>query len=150
MIKRPNSKTDSRTCNLCGLPLRYGKVTAVFSGDPYAFCCNGCRQVFTILMESTDSPNPETFRETDLFKECLAKGIIPSSEEELTGAEAQFDVERFIPPNIPLQKALEEIEERLVRRALTQCNNVQAHAAKSLAITKSLIQHKMKKYNISV
>ncbi len=38
-------------------------------------------------MESTDSPNPEAFRETDLFKQCRAKGIIPRSEKELTGAE---------------------------------------------------------------
>jgi heavy metal translocating P-type ATPase len=59
----------------------------MFSGDTYAFCCNGCRQVFTILMESTDSPDPETFRETDLFRQCLAKGIIPSTEEELTGVD---------------------------------------------------------------
>ncbi len=79
-------------------------------------------------------------------------GIIQLGDlpEELTGAETRFDVERFIPPDIPLQKALEEIEERLVRRALIRCDNVQAHAAKSLGITKSLIQHKMKKYNISV
>ena len=78
---------DPRTCDLCGLPLRYGTVNAVFSGDTYAFCCNGCRQVFTILMESTDSPNPEAFRETDLFRQCQAKGIIPSSEEELAGVD---------------------------------------------------------------
>ena len=86
MIKRPNPKTISRTCNLCGLPLRHGTVTAVISGKSYLFCCNGCRQVFTILMEATDSPNPETFRETDLFRQCRAKGIIPNSEEELSGA----------------------------------------------------------------
>jgi heavy metal translocating P-type ATPase len=36
-------------------------------------------------MEATDSPNPEVFRETDLFKQCQAKGIIPNSEEELAG-----------------------------------------------------------------
>jgi heavy metal translocating P-type ATPase len=87
MIKHPNPETTSQTCELCGLPLRYGTVNAVFSGDTYAFCCNGCRQVFTILMESTDSPDPETFRETDLFRQCLAKGIIPSTEEELTGVD---------------------------------------------------------------
>lgn len=69
---------------------------------------------------------------------------------EVTGAETQFDVERFIPPDIPLQKALEEIEERLVRRALVRNDNVQAHAARSLGITKSLMQHKMKKYNIAI
>jgi heavy metal translocating P-type ATPase len=88
MIKDPNPKTISQTCDLCGLPLRYGTVNAVFSGDTYAFCCNGCRQVFTILMEATDSPNPETFRGTELFKQCQAKGIIPKTEEELTKADS--------------------------------------------------------------
>jgi heavy metal translocating P-type ATPase len=85
MIKDSDPKIISQTCDLCGLPLRYGTVNAVFSGDTYAFCCNGCRQVFTILMEATNSANPETFRETDLFKQCQAKGIIPHSEEELMG-----------------------------------------------------------------
>jgi heavy metal translocating P-type ATPase len=36
-------------------------------------------------MESTDSPNPEAFRETDLFRQCRGMGIIPGSDEELTG-----------------------------------------------------------------
>ncbi len=67
---------------------------------------------------------------------------------EFSKSETELDVERFIPMNAPLQKTLEEIEEKMVRRALTQCSNVQAHAAEQLAITKSLIQHKIKKYNI--
>ncbi len=70
--------------------------------------------------------------------------------DELTGAETQFDVDRFIPSNVTMPEALEKIEEKLLRRALAQCNNVQSHAAKTLGITKSLIQHKMKKYNITV
>jgi cation transport ATPase len=68
--------------------LRHGTVTAVISEKSYSFCCNGCRQVFTILMASTDSPNPESFRETDLFRQCRARGIIPGSEEELGGADS--------------------------------------------------------------
>ena len=66
----------------------------------------------------------------------------------LIETETEFDVERFVPSHIPLQKAMEEIEERLVRRALAQSGNVQSHAARNLGITKSLIQHKMKKHNI--
>ena len=73
------------SCNLCGLPLRAGAVGAVICGTSYSFCCNGCRQVFTILLEATDSPDPKTFRETELFKQCQAKGIIPRSEQELAG-----------------------------------------------------------------
>ena len=65
-----DSENKSQTCDLCGLPLRYGTVHAEFSNNTYAFCCNGCRQVFTILMEATDSPDPETFKETELFKQC--------------------------------------------------------------------------------
>lgn len=70
--------------------------------------------------------------------------------EELAGAEIHFDMDRFIPPDMPLPRALETIEEKLIRRALADCDNVQAHAARRLGITKSLIQHKMKKYNILV
>lgn len=83
----------------------------------------------------------------------LSSGGVVTVEElpgELIGAEAELDVDRFIPPDVPLPTALELIEEKLIRRALNQCNNVQAHAAEMLGITKSLIQHKMKKYNIAV
>jgi two-component system NtrC family response regulator len=81
-----------------------------------------------------------------------SNGVITPDDfpEELKGAEADFDVERFIPPGVPLPRALEQIEEKLIRRALVQCDNVQSHAAGMLGITKSLIQHKMKKYNITV
>jgi len=67
---------------------------------------------------------------------------------EFTEVPKELDINRFIPPSAPLQPVLEEIEEKLIRRALKQCNNIQAHAAELLGITKSLIQHKMKKYNI--
>ena len=69
---------------------------------------------------------------------------------EFTKAKGDLDVDRFIPPEAPLQSTLEEIEEKLIRRALKESGNVQSHAADQLGITKSLIQHKMKKYNISV
>lgn len=63
---------------------------------------------------------------------------------------AELNVDKFIPPGAPLQKTLEEIEEKMIRRALKQSNNVQSHAAEHLGITKSLIQHKIKKYNIPI
>ena len=91
------------------------------------------------------------------LENVIERAVVLSSEgtialedlpEELIGKKTEFDVERFVPPNVPLPTALERIEEKLIRRALRQCNNVQSHAAKMLGITKSLIQHKMKKYNI--
>ncbi len=79
-----------------------------------------------------------------------SNGVITPEDlpEEIGATEAHFDVDRFIPPNVALQDALSQIEENMIRRALLQCNNVQAHAAKMLGITKSLMQHKMKKYQI--
>ena len=93
------------------------------------------------------------------LENVIERAVVLSSEglvtpedlpEELVGAKIEFDVERFIPPGVPLPKALEQIEEKLIRRALAQCNNVQSHASDMLGIKKNLIQHKMKKYGIVV
>ncbi|MCF8105765.1 MAG: cation-translocating P-type ATPase [Desulfohalobiaceae bacterium] len=73
----------SKTCALCGLPLRRGGCSAEFNNTAYPFCCQGCRQVFTILMQDSDSADPEEFRETELYKQCLRAGIIPASEADL-------------------------------------------------------------------
>lgn len=94
------SPNDS-VCSLCGLPNRFQKVTTEYNGITYYFCCTGCRQVFAILMETTQSPDPAFFRETELFKECQAKGIIPRSENDLVQkfAETQKTPKK---PNSPL------------------------------------------------
>ncbi|NLA74625.1 MAG: sigma-54-dependent Fis family transcriptional regulator [Deltaproteobacteria bacterium] len=68
----------------------------------------------------------------------------------LRSGEDDLNIEKFIPAGAQLQKTLEQIEEQFIRRALKNCNNVQSHAADMIGITKSLFQHKMKKYNISV
>jgi heavy metal translocating P-type ATPase len=43
----------------------------------------GCKQVFHMLIESSDAGDPESFRETELFRKCQELGIVPSSEEDL-------------------------------------------------------------------
>ncbi len=53
-----------------------------------------------------------------------------------------------LPTNLP--QSLEAIEAKLIEEALIQSNYVQAHAADLLGITKSLLQYKMKKYNLDV
>jgi len=47
-----------------------------------------------------------------------------------------------------LPEILNGVEEQLVKRALEDANNVQARAAESLGITKSLLQYKMKKFHL--
>ena len=78
-----NSQNYSNVCDLCGLRLRAGRFEAAFSGRTYQFCCQGCRQVFSILIEATDSGDPAKFHESDLFKQCREKGILPRSEADL-------------------------------------------------------------------
>jgi len=79
-----------------------------------------------------------------------SEGVINQRDlpAEFSEQNIELDVDRFIPSDVPLQETMEKIEEQLIRRALKQSGDVQSHAAERLGITKSLIQHKMKKYNI--
>ncbi|MBW2444271.1 MAG: hypothetical protein JRH12_27630, partial [Deltaproteobacteria bacterium] len=81
------------SCDLCGLSLSHGQISGTFSGKAYHFCCNGCRQVFNILLEASDGSDPRTFKHSDLFKQCREKGIIPKSEAELAQHQAVVESE---------------------------------------------------------
>lgn len=70
--------------------------------------------------------------------------VIPAPQEWSTGLE----LNQFIPEGLSLSEVLNGIEEKLVRQALEEANNVQARAAEKLGITKSLLQYKMKKYKL--
>ncbi|KJS30500.1 MAG: hypothetical protein VR64_14785, partial [Desulfatitalea sp. BRH_c12] len=69
------------TCDLCGLPVRSDAFGAPFGERRYRFCCVGCRMVFTMLMEAADAPDPSRFTETDLYRRCLAAGVVPAADE---------------------------------------------------------------------
>lgn len=55
----------------------------------------------------------------------------------------------MLPTEIDLADTLEKIEAALIRRALVKSDFVQVKAAEMLGISKSLLQYKLKKYNIS-
>jgi heavy metal translocating P-type ATPase len=74
---------NKTTCDLCGLSLRHGAVTAVISEKTMRFCCFGCKQVYEMLLAASGDLDPITFRETDIFKRCVAAGIIPESMDDL-------------------------------------------------------------------
>jgi two-component system NtrC family response regulator len=59
-----------------------------------------------------------------------------------------MDFESLLPTNLPLPEVLSGVEEQMLKRALEDADYVQARAAESLGITKSLLQYKMKKYNL--
>jgi two-component system NtrC family response regulator len=69
---------------------------------------------------------------------------IPAPQEWSSGLE----LSQFIPRGLSLSAVLNGIEEKLVRQALEEANNIQARAAEKLGITKSLLQYKMKKYKL--
>ena len=90
------TESPDKACDLCGLPARYGNITATFNEKTYVFCCMGCRQVFNILLEATDSGDPEKFRETELFRQCQEKGIIPKSEADLATVKADHNFDAAV------------------------------------------------------
>ena len=75
-------------CDLCGLPLRYETVTHTLDGKPLYFCCQGCRMVYTMLVEAGEIDDPARFRESDLYRQCVAAGVIPASEADLRRMQA--------------------------------------------------------------
>jgi len=69
---------------------------------------------------------------------------------EISGKEEELNVERFIPADAFLQQTLEKIEDKMIRRALDSCNQVQSQAADMLGISRHVMHYKMKKYGIHV
>src|SRR5210317_641062 len=78
-----NEIASKATCDLCGLSLRHGTVRAIISEKSMQFCCFGCKQVYEMLLAASGDLDPDTFKETDIFKRCVAAGIIPESMDDL-------------------------------------------------------------------
>ncbi len=74
---------NDSACHLCGLPLRTSAVDRAYSNGPLRFCCQGCRMVYTMLLESAQVDDPVRFKETDLYRQCVTAGVIPANEEDL-------------------------------------------------------------------
>jgi two-component system NtrC family response regulator len=69
---------------------------------------------------------------------------------ELRDEEMQYkSAVDLLPVQINLSETLEKIEAALIRRALAKAQFVQVKAADMLGVSKSLLQYKLKKYNIA-
>jgi heavy metal translocating P-type ATPase len=80
-----NRNADS--CDLCGLPLRGGDPVGEFGGRTLRFCCTGCRMVYAMLMEASDAPDPSRFQESELYRRCVAAGVVPAAATDVQGAD---------------------------------------------------------------
>ncbi len=78
----PRSPGDTTYCALCGLPAGRSKIRLNLNGTSHPFCCPGCLNVFQILTNSPDGP-PLDFKETELYRTCLALGIIANPGGEI-------------------------------------------------------------------
>jgi len=96
------NRSDAR-CDLCGLTLRTPSYSLDGNETSYRFCCMGCRQVFSMLLEATGSPDPESFQRSDLFLQCRKLGIIPASEDDLEAMDAAGS-QRSSPSHAGLQE----------------------------------------------
>lgn len=74
--------------------------------------------------------------------EDLPDYLLEKNEEEI-------DLNKIVPLNLALPDALEQLEEKLVIRALRYSDNVQSRAAEILGISRRMMNYKMKKYGIT-
>ena len=67
-------------CALCGLPLGRSDLRLANDALAAAFCCAGCLHVYRILSNSPGA-TPADFRESELYRNCVAAGIIPGPKD---------------------------------------------------------------------
>lgn len=70
-------------CKLCGLPV---KSSTDLKNN--LFCCSGCKMVYTMLTESDQynsdhDKSPKDFKDTPLYKQCVAAGVIPDTSGKI-------------------------------------------------------------------
>lgn len=94
------------------------------------------------------------------LENSIERAAILCSDDQIDIADLQIDADssqqmvpssalEYLPVGSKLPEFLDSIEKDLIINALHEANNIQAHAAENLGITKSLLQYKMKKHQIS-
>lgn len=72
---------QAEACGLCRLPVGRSKLMEIVNGTKLHFCCAGCLNIFRILFNSPDGP-PADYRKTELYRACVASGLIPRGESD--------------------------------------------------------------------
>jgi two-component system NtrC family response regulator len=92
------------------------------------------------------------------LENTIERALVMSSDETITlgdlpdylvkNKKEKIDLDKIVPRNLTLDEALEQIEGRLIVRALKSSNNVQSKAAEKLGISRRVMHYKMKKYGM--
>ncbi|MFT3743045.1 MAG: cation-translocating P-type ATPase [Pyrinomonadaceae bacterium] len=77
-----DGKVVTIECSLCGLNAGRNPFGHDFEGGRREFCCLGCLNVYTILLESGVIARGEDIRGTEIFKQSLALGLISNPDKE--------------------------------------------------------------------
>jgi two-component system NtrC family response regulator len=91
----------------------------------------------------------------NIIERCLVMGAhseigVEDLPPEIRDEDAQFkSAVDLLPVAMNLTDTLDKIEAAIVRRALARADFVQSRAGELLGISRSLIQYKLKKYNIT-
>ena len=92
------------------------------------------------------------------LENTIERALVMSSDETITlgdlpdyfvkKKEEKIDFDKIVPRDLTLDEALEQIEGKLIVRALKSTNNVQSKAAEMLGISRRVMHYKMKKYGM--
>jgi heavy metal translocating P-type ATPase len=90
---------EDKACDLCGLRCGRHPVEHRFEGKDLIFCCNGCMNVYAILLESDLVKPGVDLRDTELFQRSLKMGLIANPIDVAKPQETK--PARDIPPDTP-------------------------------------------------
>jgi len=68
-------------CDLCGTPAGTGACSRTFLEVPRTFCCNGCMNVYAILVESGAVAAGQDLRASEVYLQSLKLGLIAAPDE---------------------------------------------------------------------
>ncbi|MBP6003896.1 MAG: heavy metal translocating P-type ATPase [Pyrinomonadaceae bacterium] len=92
------SGSAASKCDLCGLGVGKNPFAQSYGGDEKQFCCLGCMNVYTILTESGVVASGQDLRDSEIFKQSLALGLISNPD----AIEPQIE----IPSDAPTKETL--------------------------------------------
>ncbi|MEJ2637960.1 MAG: hypothetical protein P8010_00130 [Desulfosarcinaceae bacterium] len=95
------SHASQTVCDLCGLPLTQGRFGLPSPYEDLSFCCPGCSMVYTMLVEAEGDRDPAGFKKSDLYKRCVAAGVIPQTAADQ--ARIGLDRGRQAPLTLPTE-----------------------------------------------
>jgi heavy metal translocating P-type ATPase len=72
--------TQQTTCDLCNLPVGQSPLTRRLAENDHSFCCLGCLNVYTILLESGVISQGGDFRDTEVYRQSLKLGLISNAQ----------------------------------------------------------------------